>query len=186
MSIGEFNQHLPTLNTPHLLLRKLREEDSKDYFAFASDPRVVQHLRWGPRTSLADTRAYLQDVLAGYKSGIDGPWGIELTQTHQLIGAAHLMDIHPQHWNAEIGVVLHSGYWGQGLGSEALRAVLAVGFSIVGLERIQGLVITGNSPACRMLEKCGMTHEGLLRHYAWQKEQWCDSELYAILKAEFH
>jgi ribosomal-protein-alanine N-acetyltransferase len=186
MIVTEFFQRLPLLKTPRLLLRELRKKDDREYFAFANDPRVTRYLRWGPHTSLDETQAYLDGVLAGYRSGTDGPWGIELAQERRLIGAIHLMGIDTNQLKADVGVVLHSHYWGQGLGSEALQAVLALCFTDFGLQRVQGLVITGNVSACRMMIKCGMKHEGVLRHYALQKGQWCDFSLYSILMEEFH
>ncbi len=185
MNVTAFYQQLPLLKTPRLLLRELRKEDDRDYFAFASDPQVTRYLRWGPHASLDETQAYMDSVLAGYRSGTDGPWGIELAQEHRLIGAIHLMEIDTHHLKSDIGVVLHPQYWGQGLGREALQAVLALCFTDLGLQRIQGLAITGNASACRMLVKCGMKHEGVLRHYALQKGQWCDFESYSILRSEF-
>jgi len=185
MNVTAFYQQLPLLRTPRLLLRELHKKDDGDYFAFASDPQVTRYLRWGPHTSLDETQAYLSGVLAGYRSGTDGPWGIELAQERRLIGAIHLMGIDPNHLKADVGVVLHSQYWGQGLGSEALQAVLTLCFTDLGLQRVQGLAITGNASVCRMMVKCGMKHEGILRHYALQKGQWCDFEQYAILRNEF-
>jgi len=185
MNVTAFYQKLPLLKTPRLLLRELCEEDDRDYFAFASDPQVTQYLRWGPHTSLDETHTYLSGVLAGYRNGTDGPWGIESVQKRRLIGACHLMGIDPNHLNADVGVVLHSQYWGQGLGSEALQAVLTLCFTDLGLQRVQGLAITGNASACRMMVKCRMKHEGVLRHHALQKGQWCDFEQYAILRSEF-
>jgi [ribosomal protein S5]-alanine N-acetyltransferase len=94
--------YLSNLQTTRLVLRPLREDDAEDYFAFASDSQVVQYLRWGPHTSLDATRAYLATVIDSSCSSTDVLWGIELRQNHRLIGAVHLMDIHPEHLRAEI------------------------------------------------------------------------------------
>jgi ribosomal-protein-alanine N-acetyltransferase len=185
MDTREFYRNLPILRTLHLSLRKLRMEDVDDYFAFASDPRVTKYLRWGPHGAPDETVDYLRDVLSRYERGADSPWGIELVQEHRLIGVIHLMDVHPVHLKAEVGVVLNVQYWGKGYASEALRAVLNFCITELGLQRVQGMAVAGNSSACRMMERCGMKYEGLLRNYALQKGQWVDFEAYVILHDEF-
>ena len=185
MNPTEFYQRLPTLRTERLLLRKLSMADASDYFAFAGDPQVTRYLRWGPHASLEVTESYLSGVMEAYQQGSDSPWGIELVQEHRLIGSTHLMEIDPHHRKAGVGVVLHSQYWRQGLGSEVLRRVLEFCFRELHLQRVRGLAIAGNTAACRMMEKCGMAREGLLRRYALQKGQWWDFDSYSILADEF-
>lgn len=160
-------------------------QDAAAYFAFASDPLVTRYLRWGPHASLQDTADYLAGVIESYQEGSDALWGIELVQDQRLIGSIHLMDIDPCNLKADVGVVLHSRYWGRGFGSEALQRVLALCFMDLFLQRVQGLVVIGNIPACRMMEKCGMAHEDVLRQYALQKGKWLDFNLYSIQRDKF-
>jgi [ribosomal protein S5]-alanine N-acetyltransferase len=181
MNPTAFYQHLPTLHTQRLILRKLRLEDAGDYFAFASDPQVTRFLRWGPHASMAETEKYLEHAIGGYHAGTDGPWGIELAREGRLIGSIHLMEIDPYHLKADVGVVLNSQYWRKSIGSEALRCVLAHCFNALCLQRVQALVITGNIAGYRLMETCGMTHEGVLRRYALQKGMWRDFDVFSIL-----
>jgi [ribosomal protein S5]-alanine N-acetyltransferase len=180
-----FYHNLPSLTTDRLVLRRLRLEDAQAYFAFAGDPLVTRYLRWGPHGSIAETESYLAGVMEGYASGCDGPWGIELARAQALVGTIHLMAIDPQHRTAEVGVVVARTYWGQGIGPEALRRVLALCFNELGLNRVQGLVVVGNAPGRRMMEKCAMVHEGTLREYAVQKGQPQNFDVYALLAREF-
>jgi hypothetical protein len=68
---------------------------------------------------------------------------------------------------------------------ELLRRVLALCFNELGLNRVQGLVVVGNAPGRRMMEKCAMVHEGTLREYAVQKGQPQNCDVYALLAREF-
>lgn len=92
------------------------------------------------------------------------------------------MDIDERHLKADVGVVVNAQYWRKDIGSEALQRVLAFCFDDLSLQRVQGLPITENAAACRMLEKCGMQREGTLRRYAMQKGRWWDFNVYSILK----
>ena len=117
---------------------------------------VTRYLRWGPHASLQDTEAYLAEVLEDSGQALDGLWGIELPQEGRLVGTIHLMDIDERHLKADVGVVVNAQYWRKDIGSEALQRVLAFCFDDLSLQRVQGLPITENAAACRMLEKCGM------------------------------
>ena len=155
MNLDVFYRQLPTLYTRRLALRKLRVEDANAYIAFASDPKVTKYLRWEPHSSIGETKSYLAEVEDEYRQGSDGPWGIEMAQTHQLIGVIHLMNLNPHDLNADVGIVLHSHYWQKGIGSEALDCVLDFCFRELCLQRVQGMAIVGNIAACRIRKSAG-------------------------------
>jgi ribosomal-protein-alanine N-acetyltransferase len=182
IEIYELYRSLPRLETQRHVLRKIAPDDLQDIFAYASDPEVTQHLRWGPHKTQSETRAYLDQVLLEYQTGQDGPWGMEYRDSGRIIGSIHLMAISAQHRKAEIGFVLARTYWNQRLATEALRRVLAYCFETVGLNRLEGLCLVENHAAKRVLEKVGMVREGLLRESLFQKGAFRNFELYAILR----
>ena len=184
IEVAELYRSLPRLDTRRLVLRKLAPEDLQGVFAYASDPEVTQHLRWGPHRTQGQTKTYLDQVLQEYQTGQDGPWGMEYKDTGRLIGSIHLMAISAQHRKAEIGFVLSRTRWNRGLATEALRCVLAYSFETIGLNRLEGLCLVENHAAKRVLEKVGMVREGLLRESLFQKGAFRDFELYAILKRD--
>ena len=167
------------------MLRALTFADAPDYFAFASDEHVVRYLRWGPHASLAQTEAYLREVLEEYRDGSDGPWGIVEKRGGNLIGSIHLFDIASADRKAQVGVVLAKAYWNLGLATEALVAVLGCAFDTLSLHRVEGCPIADNIAAQRAMIKAGMRREGLLREYAYQKGAFQDIELYAILGQDY-
>lgn len=63
----------------------------------------------------------------------------------------------------EMGYFLDEEYWGQGITSEAVRLMEKIGFEILGLKRIEILMMTENAASKRVAEKCGYTKEALLR-----------------------
>jgi len=185
LNLARLLRPLPVLTTQRLILRPLRLEDTVDYFTFAGDPQVTRYLRWGPHASLQDTQTYLAEVIDGYARRPDGLWGIALPAEGRLVGTIHLMEINTNSRKADVGVVVSAQYWHQGIASEALRRVLAFCFQDLKLQRVQGLPVSGNTAVCCLLEKCGMTHEGTLRHAALQKGQWWDFEMYTIRSNDF-
>ena len=79
------------------------------------------------------------------------------------------------------------GYWmgapfaGQGLMSEAVRAVIPFIFDELALHRIEAACIPENTASRRLLENAGFRREGLARRYLKINGVWQDHLLYALL-----
>jgi len=185
MQIVHFYQDLPTLETPRLMLRPITLDDVLDIFAYASDAEVTRYLRWGPHQTLAQTESYVCGVLQEYAEDRDGPWGIVDKITNRLVGHIHLMALSAQHHKAEIGFVLARSCWNNGLATETLLHVLAYVFETLGLHRVEGFSLVDNGAAMRVMEKAGMQKEGVLRDYLFQKGEFRDFAVYAVLQHEF-
>ena len=185
MQIGHFYRNLPTLETPRLVLRPIALDDVPDVFAYASDAEVTRYLRWESHQTLAQTESYVRGVLHDYQEDRDGPWGIVDKASNRLIGHIHLMDLSAQHHKAHIGFVLARSCWNNGLATEALLHVLAYVFGTLDLHRVEGFSLVGNGAAMRVMEKAGMQKEGVLRDYLFQKGDFRDFAVYAILQRDF-
>jgi ribosomal-protein-alanine N-acetyltransferase len=82
-----------------------------------------------------------------------------------------------------IGYELARPFWRQGIMSEALTAILALGFGEMGLNRIDAVVLPDNLASIRLLEKLGFCNEGLLREYEnWGNKGFVDLCMLSLLK----
>jgi ribosomal-protein-alanine N-acetyltransferase len=185
MAINPFYRNLPRLETPRLILRQITLDDVPDIFAYASDAEATRYLRWGPHQTLAQTEAYVREVLQEYADDRDGPWGIVYKLTNRIVGHIHLMNISVQHRKAEIGFVMAKSCWNNGLATEALVHVLAYVFGTLALHRVEGFSLVDNGAAMRVMEKAGMQKEGVLRDYLFQKGDFRDFIVYAVLPHDF-
>jgi [ribosomal protein S5]-alanine N-acetyltransferase len=84
-----------------------------------------------------------------------------------------------------LGYWIGKPYWGRGFCTEAARAVLRYAFTELGLNRVHAYHFHHNPASGRVLQKIGMTHEGLLRQHVKKWGQFIDNELYSILRSEF-
>jgi RimJ/RimL family protein N-acetyltransferase len=67
-----------------------------------------------------------------------------------------------QHAAGEIGYVLHPDHGGQGLASEAVRALLEIAFVTIGLHRVSARIDARNLRSLRLAERLGMRREAHL------------------------
>lgn len=178
--------HLGTreLTTPRLTLRAYRPGDHAAMFAnWASDPEVTRYLTWPTHASEAVSRNVIDMWIESYVSPTVYHWGITLAG--ELIG-----DIAAVNWKdstacVEIGYCLCRRFWGQGIMTEALSAVIDFLFDRVGFYRITLMHDTRNPASGRVMQKCGLQYEGIHRGACrYPDGTWCDVARYAILRSD--
>ncbi len=176
---------LPTLETDRLLLRKIELEDKEDIYAYTSNEEVSKYVTWDTHKSLADTSGFIEFVLAQYRVKKIAPWGIEYKENGKLIGTIDFVMWQPNYHVAEIGYCLSQDYWGMGIVTEAANEVIKYGFTHMDLVRIQARCMAENIGSARVMEKIGMSFEGVMRKAMYTKGFQRDIKMYSILDEEF-
>ncbi len=181
-----FFQEPPPLETPRLLLRRLRLSDARDLFEYASDPEVARHVLWQTHTSLSQSRAFLKEARRQYRSGFPGSFALVLKDSQKMIGTIGFMWINPEYHSCEVGYSLNRNYWNRGLMTEALRAVIAFAFNELRLNRVEAQHEVDNPASGRVMAKASMRYEGTLRQRIRNKGHYSDVAVYAILRRDFN
>jgi len=176
---------LPSLETERLFLRKLTIEDLEDIFAYGSDEEVSKYVTWDTHQKIEDSKSFLDFALGRYNDRKVAPWGIEYKENQRLVGTIDFVWWKPGHRTAEIGYVLSRDYWGKGIMTEAAKEIIQYGFEQMGLVRIQAKCFEENVPSARVMEKIGMSFEGIMRKEMFVKGKHQDLKLYSILKEDY-
>ena len=66
-----------------------------------------------------------------------------------------------------------------------LRRVIAYTFEAMDINRIEAQHELDNASSGRVMEKCGMVKEGVLRQRLYNKGKYVDVALYAILRDDY-
>lgn len=96
------------------------------------------------------------------------------------IGLMPMTDVHSG--TANFGYWLGEPYWGKGLTTRAVAAILPYAFDELLFVRLQAIVFAGNAPSMRVLEKNGFIREGVLRKHVTKNGAVTDAILYAKLR----
>jgi RimJ/RimL family protein N-acetyltransferase len=157
---------------PAVLLRPVVDADSDLLFGWINDHDLVvfnapfrevsrpEHDAWFSRIQSRNDVAFFM---------------IEDTESGKAIGSCQLLNIHSVHRSAELQIRIGSTTsQDRGSGSEAVRQLIAYGFSKLELDRIALHVFATNQRAIRVYEKNGFVREGLLRQAACIDGQWLD------------
>ena len=178
---------IPLLETDHLILRALTPGDRAAVFSVFADPRVAVPTHIAPFTGIEQA----DELIAGFSGRFAAQggirWGLTLKEDDTLIGTAGFPSIDPATYRARIGYNLAYAYWGQGLATEAVRALVGLGFAQINLNRIEATTNLDNTGSMRVLSKVGFSEEGILRDYVYWRERgvFYDARLYAILRREY-
>ena len=185
MEIAQIYGDLPIIETERLLLRKITFNDADDIYEYTSDQLVSQYVTWDHHETIMDTKGFIHFVNQQYTLKKLAPWGIEYKDNGKLIGTIDFVSWQPKHFTAEIGYVITRAYWGKGMTTEATKALIDFGFTKMNVVRIQARCMIENIGSQRVMEKCGMSFEGIIRKAIFSKGKQHDLKLYSILKEEF-
>ena len=103
-----------------------------------------------------------------------------------LIGTATLRITNLHNREMEISGALLPDFWGQGLASEAGRALIAWAFTTLNMHRIWAVCNPENIGSWHVMEKVGMRREGHFHRVERVGETWRDQYLYALTAEEWH
>ena len=183
--LGRIFSNIPTIKTERLILRKLAVSDCFDMYDYSRLKEVTEYLTWSPHHDIEYTKAYLKSLPHHYKTGAFYDWAIVLADSEKMIGTCGFTRFDLPNNSAEIGYVINPEYRGQGIAVEAAAAVLEYGFETLLLNRIEARYMNGNTASRRVMEKLGMTFEGIRRGALFVKGAYRDIGTCAILKDEF-
>jgi len=152
---------------------------------WASDPEVTKYLVWPAYTDKSALEEYLIDSVAAYEDPARYNWGIELATDGTLIGSIGVVDSDDDIAMKSVGYCLGRAWWGCGYASEALACVIAYLIEQVGVNRVEARHDPANPASGRVMAKCGMRHEGILRARDRSNQGVVDASMWAILACDY-
>ncbi len=175
-------KHIGTRNvhTGRLVLRRFTQEDAQAMYGnWASDPEVTKFLTWPTYTSVDTAHWILDSWVREYEKDDCYQWAIEYEG--QPIGSISAVHINEKVASVEIGYCIGRPWWGRGIMTEALRAVIAYFFDEVGANRVTARHDPNNPASGAVMRKSGMTYEGTHRQSDRNNQGICDAAVYAIV-----
>ncbi len=172
-----------------LLFRNFSLTDTDAVHRYASDPLVTRMTYWGPYTR-RDTES---SIRRGIRNAAGNPrsfYDLAIVSKEKgplsfPIGGCKIHVTDRENREGEIGYYLEQASWNQGFATETARALLSFGFSRLGLHRMVALCFVENRGSAHVLEKIGMSREGILRKHRLKEGRWVDSFLYSALVPEW-
>src|SRR5690349_342261 len=154
-------QTIERLQTPRMVLERLRLEHAPEQLQLLRDPHVSATL-W-PRPGLP-TEAEIVDGLAGkiehWERHGFGMWLLRDRETGEMVGRGGLQYTFTAGLNdVEAGWAIVPERWGQGLATELAHACVEVGFEQFDLLELVAFTLPDNRASRRVMEKAGFAYE---------------------------
>lgn len=174
------------LHSERLTIRFTEMSDLDAIHALHLLPKTDEFNTLGIPETVQETASILETWCSGNKEVESNHlvFVIEQTEGDSFIGLIALRIGSKKFKNGEVWYKLHSDFWGNGYGTEALSTILDFGFDTLKLHRIEAGCAIDNIGSIRILEKVGMTREGRKRKVLPLKSGWSDNFEYAILESD--
>ncbi len=176
-----------SITTSRLQLRDLSVADLEAVHLLNSLPETDRYNTLGIPEDTGVTKALLDTWLQAAEQSPRSSYilAVEEKASGQFIGMAALVLGKPKRLSAETWYKLHVDYWHKGYATEAVKALLDLGFRQLNLHRIEAGCAVGNTGSARVMEKAGMVREGCRRKALPLIDGWSDAYDYAILEEDF-
>ncbi|MGD9143114.1 MAG: GNAT family N-acetyltransferase [Dehalococcoidia bacterium] len=174
------------LTTERLIIRQFREDDYQDLYEYLS---LNETYRFEPGEPVSPDEA--KNICKDRAKGTEF-WAATLKENEKLIGHVSFIRTEPELlFTWEIGFIFNPAFQNKGYATEASRALIDYAFSQLSAHRVVGFCSTENIPSWKVLEKCGMRREGMLRQNVFFHNDengnpvWFDSYAYGIIAEDF-
>lgn len=164
------------------IIREWRLEDRSDLAAMLNNKNILNNLRDGlpyPYT-INDAEEHITAMLSADKTKT---FAFAIVVNDVVVGSIGVFrcdNIHSR--TAEMGYYIGEPYWGNGLGTSAVKQICKYIFESTDIIRIFAEPFAYNTASCRVLEKAGFQLEGILHNNAVKNGNILDMKMYALIK----
>lgn len=172
------------INTARLILKEINWDDLENIHNLHSIPEVDEYNCLGIPENIEETKAFLLPFIEEQKLDKRKKyfWKIIIKETNKFIGIAGYSLSLDKFKLGEIYYKLLPCEWGNGYATELAKELIKTGFEIFNLHKVEAGVEINNIASIKVLEKCGMTREGLRRKILPIRGVWKDNYHYAIVE----
>ncbi len=148
----------PVLESKRIILRPLTLNDANHIFkSWTSDPEVAKFMLWEVHKSVDDTIEWLKMEEQNIESEHHYVWGFVLKETGELFGSGGI-NFKNDLGCYELGYNIMQKYWGQGLTTEAGKAVLDFAINILGEKKFFCRHAADNIGSKKVMTKLGFEY----------------------------
>ncbi len=172
------------LSGENIYLKEFQVGDiTADYVNWLNDPEVNQYLE---SRFVKQTRKTVDAYVRSF-AGCDHKrlFGIFDRATGLHVGNISFSDINYRHGYGVIGIAVgRKAFWGKGIGTEAIKLLVAYGFKKLKLKRIEAGIYANNPGSISIFKKVGFKTEALLRARYQLKNKRVDGLIVGLLQKE--
>lgn len=174
------------VKTDRLILRRFQPADMAAYASYHSRDDVYRFLYASP-PSAETLKAQFADLLSApfEKDGDTLRLAVIRHDDEALVGEVLLKVASAEALQAEVGYIFNPRFSGRGYATEAVGAMITLGFETFGYHRIFARLDALNVGSIGVVERLGLRKEAHLIENDRYDGTWGDEFIYAVLKREW-
>ena len=173
----------PAIKTARLVLRKVNLTDAPEILYLRSDEAVMRYIDKERAATILDAEIFVKRIIQSLDFNDGITWAIALKEDPaKLIGTIGYWRIIKEHYRAEIGYMLHPGYWKKGFMKEALEKVVDMGLNELGLHSIEAHINPDNQASAAILTSAGFVKEAHFKEDYFFNGIFKDTAIYSRLR----
>ena len=149
----------PKIASESYTLMPFKTSDAELWQKWDTDPEVLAYMPepFNEFQSMEKQYAYIEECA---RDATGWYWSIE-TKDGVTIGTVALTEFSRYHGVTDLGIVIgDKNYWGRGVATEVIVALLDYAFDHLNIFRIGAEVEEGNAPMMKVLKKAGFKQDG--------------------------
>lgn len=146
---------------------------------------MTKYLTWPTHESVDVTRKVIENWIQHYQYRDFYQWAIVLKETQEVIGTLSIVHMNEKINSVCIGYCIGSRFWKKGYVSEAFEKVIRFLFEDVKVNRIESHHDVNNPASGRVMQKCGMTCEGISRQADYNNQGIVDIVTYGYIAEDY-
>jgi ribosomal-protein-alanine N-acetyltransferase len=174
----------PVLATVRLVLRPFRLDDVDAIHACYGDAEAMRFWDAPANASRVETERAVRRAVES-TSALWRVWAVADGATDGCVGMVNYHNASERHRSADIGYIIRPDRQGQGVGREAVSALIGYCIGTMGLHRLQAFIHPENLASRRLVEGLGFRSEGVLRDALLVSGTRRDAVLYGLLAPEW-
>lgn len=169
----------PVLKTGRLILRGLSKGDEEELRAAADHETVARGTAGLPHPyTLEDAVSFVNGRYNDFLGEKGGVFAVVEKETGMMIGCAGISPT--RKGSVEIGYWITPSRWNLGYCTEVVKTLIVFAREEMGMHRICAFHFPDNPASGRVLEKAGMTREGVLKGFLFKNGEYLDAVVWAV------
>ena len=171
----------PKIETTRFVLNQFTNNDVNEIYSIMSQSEVYSRFSTNiPFPYQKEDAEFLVSLSQNGLAKNHYVLAVRLKDTNQIVGCIDL-SVKPQHAKSELGFWIDEKFWNKGFATEVGKTAILFGFQQRNLKRIYATHFEENTASGKVLQKIGMTQEGILRCHTKKNDVYHNHVMYSII-----
>lgn len=177
----------PHIETDEIVLRRITEDDVDSLFEIFNNKKLFEYTP----SIFKETKDEVVELIQRFNRRFEDKEQIRMAITLKgegdfVVGMAEMYGYNADVNMIAIGYRINERFWGRGIATKSLKAMIKHLFEDIGINRIYAEAMPAHTASLAVMEKCGFMQEGIVRQgFYFPDKGVVDGVVYSILRSDY-